>query len=292
MSFLTDEEEDTPIKSTKKVSKKPKLPKLKAMGEIKGVFSAIFSGMKGTSKSTTAYSINNGNGKFVVLDFDGNSERVINLTVDPKKVKNYTIYNIKERIDYAEISDPYQIPPKAYAVYEYVEDIIYNQLNDMKPNFIIFDGFQRWVWVCEMAMRKVHMAGKNPFTDGGNWNMWKERNFYVDRSFQGAQNIATDAVLFTVHEVEKERAVKDVETGEYKKEPYKEPTWMSTVKEETDIVIESQNISLGSVGGGNKYEHHVRSNKVTGIESTVDVTNNPVALWDEILAKKIEPLIK
>jgi len=281
MSFLTEDEEEeiAPSKSTKMI---------KSVSEI---FTIMFSGMKGTSKSTTAYSVNKSNGRFVVLDFDGNSQRVIDLVVPKKKRKNFKVYNFKKEIDYVNLKSPIDVPVKAMAVYELVEDIIYNKLPASKntPNFIIFDGFQRWVWICEMAMRKVHMPDKNPFTDGSNWNMWKERNFYVDRSYQGAQQIASDAILFTVHEVEKERSVKNEETNKFEKKPYQEPSWLSTVKEETDIVVNCTNSAI--FGGENSFIHNVASNKVTGIEGITDVTGNPYALWEKILGSKIEPLI-
>lgn len=227
--FETEDEEDEVVDKSNhkkmKVLAKGKATK-KVLKKWKDTISLVAYGPKNTGKSLVAYAMNEGTAKYAVLDFDGNTQTTIDANIDKKKHKNFKVWNVKKMLDFKSMKKT-QIPKKAYDLTQKVEKIL-DEVEEFDPNYLIYDGYQRWVWVSEMAGR--HLQDLAAF-GGGNFGLWKERNFTLDRLFSAGMDIAKDALFVTVHERQSSLQVnKDGEA-------VPEPVWSGALKEEAQIEI-------------------------------------------------------
>jgi len=237
-------------------------------------------GPKGVGKSLIAYGFNKGIGKFAILDFDGNTRLTIEKNIKKVKHENFKIWNIKGMINFSKLNKA-KLTKHCYEVTKKI-DKIWEEIEAYEPNFIVFDGYQRGVWLSEQSMRFIHDA--DPFGGVKNRNAWKERNFTLDKWFSSAQQIAKDAIIITVHE-KLQSSADDSEESE------REPKWSGAVKEETQVVIRAKQKKLDVMTDDLSFLVDVESNKLTGkTTANLDVTRAPYKFYDWILDDDFEPM--
>lgn len=242
-------------------------------------FTHVAFGDKGFGKSVLAYALNKAQGRFAVLDFDGNTRQTLKGNFPAKVHDNFKIWNIKRdlKTHTKGVSDA-DLPHAVRKVYEIVEDEYLAELDSYQPHFEIYDGYQRWHWIAELSMR----ADQNltPFSGVKNRNAWKKRNWNLDKIWNESTDRATDAVLVTVHETTKRkehnkqyRIQEDKKTAKLKKESFDEqaadeevdyvPTWSGNIKEEVWILTRCFG-ELDIMGETTEFFANVKSNKLTG----------------------------
>lgn len=281
MSFMTQEEE-TEVQQEVATSK--------VLTKFPDVITMIIYGQKGHAKSTTAYAFNKGEAKFAVLDFDGNAENVLRVTVPEEKHSNYKVYNIGKLVDTVKAkNDKSTLAIDGNKIFKYVMELLTGEIKEMKPNVIIVDGFQELEWLCRMAMKASHNT--TAFANS-NINHWNTRNWNIDVFYALAKVATTDLLIYTMHEIEK--AFMDIE-GKYddkkeeKPDARPQPQWKSDVKEKSQIVARPEKAKV--LGGTIRYDMYIENNKITGNEGRVDITRNPKAFWDKIFEDTTEPFI-
>ncbi|MCP6718872.1 MAG: hypothetical protein KJI71_01390 [Patescibacteria group bacterium] len=264
-------------------------------------FTWLSFGDKGFGKSVLAYSLNKAQGRFGVLDFDGNTRQTLKANFPAKVHDNFKIWDIKRdlKTHTKGVSDT-DLPQAARIVYEIVEDEYLAELDSFQPNFEIYDGYQRWHWIAEMSMR----ADQNiaPFGGVKNRNAWKKRNWNLDKIWNESTDRATDGILVTVHETTKRkehnkqyRIQEDKKKAEQKDEKYDEraaeeevdyiPTWSGNIKEEVWVLTRCYG-ELDVLGETTEFFANVKSNKLTGrVGANLDVTGKKglQAYWNWLL---------
>jgi len=253
--------------------------------------SSVHYGKKGSGKSLTCYAANKGNAIFVILDFNNTAKKTINAKISKDKHSNYHIFNIRKKMTFNEKANINIISAKGAKVYDYVEGLLLNEIRKISPNFIIFDGLKRCIKVVELKMRYTNMPGESAFKKFANLSLWNERNFYMDTLYDLAMDIAKDGVFFTVQEYEKPPIeMKDKKTGETKIIDRGEPTWLSSVKEDTEIVVKHEIISNFGTGEVD-YIAIVESDKITGKSGSRTLTDKAYEFWEWLIDEKsIEPM--
>lgn len=240
---------------------------------------AVVFGPKGAGKSTTAYGLNEAKYRTAILDFDGNSAQTLKSNYRKDKVKNFKVWNIKQLINFKDLQDE-QILLEAENVIRILEDKIYNELDEWSPDVVVADGYQRFVWLTEMAMRSNQRKRdiKNnservtgAFTGVANRSAWKERNWMLDRFYEVCTQAAKVGFIVTVHERAKPKEREDEEITKF------EPSWAGALKEESQLVIRQ---TISQAGSKVLRWAEVESNKITGHTIVdLDITGAPNAVW-------------
>ncbi len=269
-------------------------------------FTNIFYGDAKVGKSYVAYGLNKAQGKFAVVDFDGNTQQMLKSTFKPATRDNFKVWELKKKYkaDMKGIG-VVDLPNANKQFYDYLEDEVWAEIDSYQPNFEILDGYQRLVKITELAMRDSE-ENVTAFSGIKNRNAWKRRNWYLDKLWDMSTDRATDAVLVTVHETEKRKEQqkqfrmqeerKKLEAQKNKsavqiaeavrlieEEKVYVPTWAGNIKEET--WIETRGYSeLDDFDDAMVFYVDCKSNKLTHRTKTnIDVTKNPANYWDWLL---------
>jgi len=272
-------------------------------------FTNIFYGDAKIGKSLLSYGINKAQGRFAVVDFDGNTKQTLRANFSPKIRENFKTWELKKKYkqEMKGISAA-DIPNANKQFYDYLEDEVWAEIDSYQPNFEIYDGYQRLVKITEQAMRFGELA-RDPtvtaFSGIKNRNAWKRRNWYLDKLWDISTDRATDAVLVTVHETEKRKEQqkqfrmqeerKKLESQKKKSnvivealsqiEDEKEyvPTWAGNIKEETWVETRCYS-ELDDFGDQMEFFADCKSNKLTKrVKGNINVTDNLEAYWAWLL---------
>ena len=268
---------------------------IKILTDFPDIISMVIYGKKGYAKSSTGYAFNEGNAVFAVLDFDGNANNVIKTVVKPEKRDNFHVYNISQYVDIIKKkNDKPTVARDAAKIHDHVVNLLLTDIAKLSPNVVIFDGFHEWEWLCRMKMKDDKNSSAFSNTPIGHWSL---RSWNIDVSFAMAKTVATDIVIFTMHEIDKQfidmrddaQKIKDDAKGVQLPEFRPQPQWKDDVKEKIQIVVRPERNKV--LGGTVDYSMFIENNKITGKEGEVNITRNPKAFWDHIFSDPIEPFI-
>lgn len=259
--------------------------------ELPETWCAVVYGPKGAGKSTSAYGIKKATYKVAIIDFDGNSSQTVKSNIMPDKQVNFRTWNVKSLVNFKDLVDT-QILVEADKVITIMEDQFYDEIEEFAPDIIIADGYQRFTWLSEMAMRhqqrKRDIKNNSDFVTGAftgvkNRNAWKERNWILDRFYEFSMQTARVGFIVTVHEKERKKDSEDDEFAGF------EPNWSGALKEEAQVVIRQY---MSVAGNQNLRWAKVESNKLTGhCIVDLDITGQPYKVWDWIFGQEPQYLL-
>jgi len=194
-------------------------------------------GNKGEGKSTAAFSLP---GKKLVLNFDRKADRTKenmfsgDESIDIFDAMRYLKENFEDFI------------PTSVLTYDYIKSFLAD-LEEGEYDWIIFDGSEVEMQICEMVMRGHN--GKMPFEGIENRNLWKERKLYARQLHRLALGKAKMGVVYTAY-TDKDRVVRDGELVTEKDIP----KWTDIIMWETDIVIRV----WSTLGDGKRMKFYLR----------------------------------
>ena len=178
-------------------------------------------GEKGVGKSVAGL----GFGKKVkALSLDRKTMRIRNHRIF-KDVKGLTVYDGVKYMKYGENT----FIPSAVKTFAYLLYLLTNIRRKGGTDWILVDGLEKLIEVCEMKMRGRHRL--RPF-QGVEFQYWKHRKLFIREFHATAMAAARYGVIYTTY-TKKDEIVKDgqIITAE------KVPKWTDIIMEETDCVI-------------------------------------------------------
>lgn len=230
-------------------------------------------GQKGVGKTATALGIP---GSMYVLSFDDKSSRVKNNMYPSRKditVLNAVKYLTHEKTKYLDSSKK---------TYDYVVFLLEKIIENGGSDWIVFDGEEILVKICEMTMRFDN--GLAPFQGIANFSLWNYRNLMVSALHDIAVRASKRGIIYTTY-IEKDELV---ESGQIirKKDA---PKWVDTVMHKTDHVLKVENSF--EEGKGQRILVTVVTAKTNRFETGTrfDITGTTLAKavdWDKKIAKE------
>lgn len=234
-----------PFGQTKTVSQDEEFSKQKSASSGKNLSFMIY-GKKGTSKTTTAFSLP---GRIFAISLDQQTA-----IIHEDFFKKDSRIEVWDGIEFFNSKNPETKLDTATKTVEYINWLLENPCKKFQPDWILIDGTERLSHVCEMAMR----AQENllPYEGVKNRNAWKYRNDLMSNIHQRAVQIARLGVVYT--------AYTDIETittatGEEHREG---PKWAGDIEQKTQIVIKTTSVSIQN---GRAFILEVESSKVSYI---------------------------
>jgi ribosomal silencing factor RsfS len=188
-------------------------------------------GDKGSGKTAIAYSLMEKKDKVMVFSFDGRSadpmelKTIKSLELDHKIINATMFYNKTTDIEWLNT---------AQFTYDWVIKLLKDTEPEdaFKPDWIIIDGFDRVVEICEMIMRRTYKL--TPFS-GVQTQFWRKRKQLIDALHGELKKHAKKGVFYTTYPKDKNSKMKNGEIIDSKQIP----NWIGEVMEEAHIVIYS-----------------------------------------------------
>ena len=103
-------------------------------------------------------------------------------------------------------------------------------INGKRPDWVIIDGTERLNGICEMVMRKNN--GVRAYDGISNFNLWKERNQYIDDIHTKSFNLCTKGVIYTSY-----TTIKEIINNSTVVKSKELPKWVGQIMEETNVQI-------------------------------------------------------
>lgn len=182
-------------------------------------------GMKGVGKTTLAFSFAGEKETIACLSFDQKSSSIKQKTY--KGDKRIHVYNA---VRYMLISTKATILEEYNKTYRYILSLLQNPITKLKPDWIVIDGTEEFLRVCEMVMR--YRNDIQPFAGIGNFSLWKERLILLRRVHLIACGIARKGIIYTTYVRPKEQIYEGQTMS--KRDV---PKWVDYIKERTDTLI-------------------------------------------------------
>ena len=230
-------------------------------------------GLKGESKTYTAFSVP---GEVNCLSFDKKAF--------PVKESMYNAdarLHVYDAVRYLREDSDLEMLDSAERTLKYVFGLLDSWENN-KPDWIIIDGSEILVNVCELVMRARN--GLQPFS-GVQMSLWKARRAYLKQVHRKAMSACKRGLIYTTYveeQVLKREAGNIVESKAV-------PKWVGIQMEETDVVLHVT-AEDDKRSGTTRYFVHVDSSKVpefkTGLR--VETTNKPLTELFPDLMKTIK----
>jgi hypothetical protein len=187
-------------------------------------------GEKGSGKSTMALSFE---GKKLVISYDRMAIRNKYKMRDPENIKVIDPMTLYDASSPARKRDSMcKILEYLIGVEEYPEGprngglLEEMRANDERPDWVIHDGTDILMEICEMSMRKFYDLLPS---QGVEWNMWKIRKSAIQDVYHKSLNLAKRGIIFTTYFTEKQMD-EDI-TGQKKTKEM--PKWMDIILHQT-----------------------------------------------------------
>lgn len=186
-------------------------------------------GDKSSGKSSCAFGIMDKGDKVMVLSYDGMScdplelPYIKNLELNHKIINAVLFYDKSTDAQWLETAD---------FTYNWSLNMLKEstQEDGFMPDWIVIDGFDDLIQICEMIMRKTYKL--SPFA-GPQIFQWKKRNQLVDAFHIELKKHAKKGIIYTVYPKDKNTKMKNGEVIESKQVP----NWFGSVKKEVHIPI-------------------------------------------------------
>ena len=182
----------------------------------------LYYGEKGDGKTVMALSHE---GTICCIGFDNKSLKIHKdyYNSDPR-------IHVFDGIRYLDKSSGEAWLESASKTINYINDLLFKKISQLKPDWIVIDNMEVFVRTCEMAMRcHNNFRPFQPFS----FDYWKERNMLVDQVHNACMRIAKKGVIYTAYIAEGVLSIKDGKVVEMKKQP----KWSADIKYQTDTVI-------------------------------------------------------
>ena len=128
--------------------------------------------------------------------------------------------------------------PTAERTYSWLLFLLKNIRLKVKPDWVLLDGLEKLIEVCEMKMRGKHSL--KPHQNFANLNLWKDRKMFLRAIHDEMKRTARKGVLYTTYTKNDEI----VEQGTLIKKA-KIPAWIDIIMEETDVVFHAETLMVG-----------------------------------------------
>lgn len=232
-------------------------------------------GDKNDGKTVLAYSLMEDGDTALVISLDKQSHHAIKeIPHLREKIDNGTIkIEVINASVYYNKTDSATMLVTAMKTYNYIVGILDRymdpknekyKIDGKKPTWVIIDGTERLNNILEMTMRKNN--GIRPYDGISNFNLWKERNQYIDNIHEKSLDLSEKGVIYTSYIVVKEiiNSATVVKSKEI-------PKWIGQIMEETNIQIKAE---ADRDGRTEKYYAHVISKRPSRYPNgKFDVTN-------------------
>lgn len=160
---------------------------------------ATFWGEKNGAKTATAYGMAYKGDKIVVLSYDHQSGRAVELPFIKEAGLEITVLNM---LRFEDKSTPAANLKSAGITQQYTLAMIKQVQEKLKPDWILIDCAEELHKICERVMRSHN--GLTPYSGTTNPNVWKERNDIMDDIHHKAIDAVTKGVIYTVYSAENE----------------------------------------------------------------------------------------
>jgi hypothetical protein len=177
-------------------------------------------GDKGVGKTTLAFTFP---GTLAVISFDNQSKRIKDIFTrfDPTTKDRIHVYNGVKYYTY----NVETATASGYLSLQYIKTI----LNSITADWIIFDGTEILLKLCELSMRYINNI---PLLSGVEWQYWNYRNYYIREIHNLALKHARVGVIYVDWQV-----TIDDDTIAEKTIQKAMPKWASDIKHDTEFVI-------------------------------------------------------
>ena len=247
-----------------------------------GFASIVLFGDKGTGKTMTAFSFP---GNILAIGLESANNLTMPHEVFFSRTKRIQIKNLDPFIDE---STPERFLETANRAFEILVQLLQNA-KKQQFDWIILDGLQKLVKICEMRMRFVKDLG---FVEGfKQLTIWNMRTLYINQIYKELVAAAKHGVIFTSQNVYQEARFGD------EKGVKKEPAWKARIMEDTTTVVYMMREEM-NLGNDKKLEFtaYVDSCKLSGftgkLNLTLDGKHSPKLLAETILKRKPEFVVE
>ncbi len=178
-------------------------------------------GDKGVGKTTLAFTFP---GELAVISLDNQSKRIKQqfTRFDPAAERRIHVYNGTKYYTY----NIENATASGYLSLQYIKTI----LNSIQADWIIFDGTEILLKICELAMRYINNI---PLLSGVEWQYWNYRNYFIRELHNLALNHAKVGVIYVDWQV----TIDDDSQATTKVAQKAVPKWASDIKHDTEFVI-------------------------------------------------------